>query len=147
MPRIAKADVLAKLQRIADLKKAADGNSGTRRNNVTSRAEDAKQLEGLKGYERGVYAMFSAFADHRDSLGMRFKDIDRAVAYAADKMINRLDKNNNGLDNKEIAAGSKTVQMIVEWIKLDRRNAQTPPAAPDQSATSQNPVGQSEQQQ
>jgi hypothetical protein len=119
MARISKADMFSRLVRVANLMKSADGKAGTRKNNVISRAELAKLGETLKGYEKGVFMLFSSFIDHRDQRAITFKDVDRALEYAREKLIARLDKNKNGLSMAELALGSLTARLLANWIKAE----------------------------
>jgi hypothetical protein len=117
MPRIAKSEVKAVLQETGDrlLKSSSDP--------FVSR-KDAKKAAAAAPTEKeaALTAVFYGFVDHRDfKAGARVTgaDVSRAVAYAAEHMVDRLDTNGNGL---RLAKGSTTVKLAAAII-AERRNA------------------------
>jgi len=112
MPRIAKADVHAALQRAANHIIDAGGSDGR-----VSRADVQAKTAQLKGTEKELVDIFFRFIDHRDhGAGAQITkaDVDKAVAYAKEKMIDKYDLNDNGLSSKEIAEMSRTGKLAVE---------------------------------
>ncbi|TNE45264.1 MAG: hypothetical protein EP343_26990 [Deltaproteobacteria bacterium] len=115
MSRIAKADVHASLERIAQTIIQAGGEDGR-----ISRADMAAQLETMDGTERALANMFFRFIDHRDykpGATVTAKDVNRAVEYAKEKLIDKYDLNNNGLSKSEISEMSRTGQLAVQLAK------------------------------
>jgi len=115
MPRIAKSDVHAALQRAAQHIQDAAGPDGR-----VSRADIKAKLDTLKGTEKNLVDIFFRFIDHRDHVpGAQItkKDIDKAVEYSKEKLIDKYDVNNNGLSNSEISEMSRTGQLAVQLSK------------------------------
>ena len=115
MPRIAKSDVHAALQRAAQHIQDAAGPDGR-----VSRADIKAKLDTLKGTEKNLVDIFFRFIDHRDHVPgavVTKKDIDRAVDYSKEKLIDKYDVNNNGLSNNEISEMSRTGQLAVQLSK------------------------------
>lgn len=125
MPRIAKSDVKAVLAETGErlLKHAGDDP-------FVSRA-DAKAAAAAapSPNEAALTRVFYGFVDHRDfKEGARVtkKDIERALGYAAPKMVDRLDQNNNGLSKAEIAKGSTTLQLAAAIVAERRARVASP---------------------
>ncbi len=115
MPRLAKADVHAALIQAANHIKDASKPDG-----IASRADIKKTLGKLEGTERALVDMFYRFIDHRDAApGARVtaKDIDKAIDYAKEKLINAYDLNNNGLSASEITEMSRTGQLATKLAR------------------------------
>ena len=115
MARIAKGDVNAALLRVAQHINNASGDD-----KITSRADMKAKLETLEGTEKQLADIFFRFIDHRDyKAGARVteKDVEKALAYAQDRMIEKYDINNNGLSKSEIAEMSRTGQLAVQLSK------------------------------
>ncbi|MFH1809103.1 MAG: hypothetical protein ABIJ09_10185 [Pseudomonadota bacterium] len=115
MPRISKTDVNTALQRAAQNILDASKPDG-----IASRADIEKKLGQLEGTEKQLTDIFFRFIDHRDHVpGARVtkNDIDKALAYAKDKLIGKYDLNNNGLSKAEIAKMSTTGKLAVELAK------------------------------
>jgi hypothetical protein len=121
MPRIAKSDVHAALQRAAQHIQDAAGPDGR-----VSRADIKAKVASLEGTEKNLVDIFFRFIDHRDHVPgaqVTKKDIDRAVDYAKEKLIDQYDVNNNGLSNSEISEMSRTGQLAVQLAKEMRMAA------------------------
>jgi len=115
MPRIAKTDVHAALERAA--KNISDAKTP---DGVVSRDNIKDKLGELKGTEQKLTDIFYRFIDHRDHVaGARItqKDIDKAVDYAKEKMVAKYDLNDNGLSKDEIAKMSLTGKLAVELAR------------------------------
>jgi hypothetical protein len=115
MSRIAKADVNAALQRAAAHITRAAGGDGR-----TSRADMKEALKGLSGTEKKLTDIFFKFIDHRDfkaGAQVTAKDVNKAVAYAKEKLIAKYDLNNNGLSTTEVKKMSLTGKLAVELAK------------------------------
>jgi len=115
MARIAKGDVNAALLRVAQHINNASGDD-----KITSRADMKAKLETLGGTERQLADIFFRFMDHRDyKSGARIteKDVEKALAYAKDSMVDKYDINNNGLSKSEINEMSRTGQLAVQLAK------------------------------
>ena len=115
MPRIAKTDVHAALERAA--KNISDAKTP---DGVVSRDNIQDKLGELKGTEKKLTDIFYRFIDHRDHVaGARVtqQDIDKAVAYAKDKIVDKYDLNSNGLSKTEIAQMSLTGKLAVDLAK------------------------------
>lgn len=115
MPRIAKADVYAVLQRTAKTIVEAGGADGR-----TSRAEMKKALSGLTGKEKALADVFFKFIDHRDfksGAQVTKADVQRAVGYAKEKMVAKYDLDNNGLSGSEVKKMSLTGRLAVDVAK------------------------------
>jgi hypothetical protein len=115
MPRIAKADVTAALQRAATNITNAAGADGR-----TSRAELKEALKGLTGTEKKLTDVFFKFVDHRDfkkGAQVTASDVTRAVSYAKEKLIAKYDLNNNGLSPAEVKKMSLTGKLSVDLAR------------------------------
>jgi hypothetical protein len=122
MPRIAKADVLAALERAANHIRSAAGSDG-----ITSRSDMRHKLRELQGIERLLTDVFYRFIDHRDAkAGARITegDIAEAVSHARNQMIDQYDLNRNGLSASEVARMSSTGRMAVQLARQLKRAAQ-----------------------
>lgn len=111
MSRIAKADVSAALDRAAKNITDAAGRDG-----VVSRKDIKTKLETLTGTEKQLTDRFFRFIDHRDyKTGARItkSDVDRALTYAKQHLLEKYDVNNNGFSKSEIAKMSVTGQLSV----------------------------------
>lgn len=114
MPRIAKSDVVASLERAAATIRSADTNG----NGVVSRAEMAAKVKTLDGTEKALVDIFFKFTDHRDYkkfARVTGADLAKSVAYAAKEMVSDYDVNNNGLSQAEVSKMSTTGKLAVEW--------------------------------
>lgn len=115
MPRLAKADVHNALVRAASHIKDAAQPDG-----IASRKDIANKLARLEGTERALVDVFYRFIDHRDAgPGARITatDIDQAITYAKDEMIDAYDLNQNGLSLAEIAEMSMTGQLAAKLAR------------------------------
>ena len=127
MARIAKADVHSALHRAAQNIKDAAGADGR-----CSRADIQAKLATLEGTDRTLTDLFFRFIDHRDAASgaaVTARDVDRAVAYAEEKLIDAYDLNNNGLSAAEIARMSVTGKSAVALARELKRAAA--PGRPD----------------
>jgi hypothetical protein len=112
MSRIAKGDVYAALERVAQSLVQAGGEDGR-----ISRADVKSHLEGLQGTERALTDIFFRFVDHRDHVPgatVTSRDIEKAVEYAKEKLVTKYDLNNNGLSKSEVAEMSTTGKLAVQ---------------------------------
>ena len=78
-------------------------------------------MKELEGVEQQLTSIFYRFIDHRDAKpGARVtqKDIEEALAYAKETMVDPYDINNNGLSAAEIAQMSLTARLAVRYAKL-----------------------------
>ncbi len=125
MSRVAKGDVHASLASIAQQIIDAGGPDGR-----ISRADMEAKLETMDGTERALANMFFRFIDHRDHVPgatVTAKDVNRAVEYAKEKLIDKYDLNNNGLSKSEIQEMSRTGKLAVQLAKeLREVNDDTP---------------------
>jgi len=115
MPRIAKADVHRSLERAAQAIVDAGGTDGR-----ISRKDIKAKVKGLAGTEKKLVDIFFKFIDHRDhrdGATVTKKDVDRAVAYAKQKMVDKYDLNQNGLSGNEISRMSLTGKLAVQLAK------------------------------
>ena len=115
MARIAKADVNRALDHVAKQLVTAGGADGR-----ISRADVKKALPTLTTAEKKLADIFFKFIDHRDfkaGAAVTRKDIDKAVAYAKEKLVAKYDLNNNGLSKDEVAKMSITGQRAVDLAK------------------------------
>ena len=131
MPRIAKSDVVASLERAAAQIRAADTN----KNGQVSRAEQKAKVATLSGTEKALVDIFYKFADHRDYkkyARITGKDLEKTLAYAAKEMVADYDTNHNGLSKSEIAKMSTTAKLAVEWAQ----EFKSAPVRPDAGQTS-----------
>lgn len=111
MSRIAKGDVNKAFDQVAQIIKDAAGGDG-----ITSRKNIKDKLKTLDGTEKALVDIFYRFIDYRDAgkgARMTVNDIDKAVAFAKDRMVGKYDLNNNGLSKKEINEMSRTAQLAV----------------------------------
>ena len=116
MPRIAKSDVVASLERAAATIRSADTN----KNGQVSRAEIKAKVQTLSGTEKALVDMFYRFADHRDHkkfARITGSDLAKTINYSAKELIADYDVNNNGLSKAEIAKMSTTAKLAVEWAQ------------------------------
>jgi hypothetical protein len=121
MSRVSKSALYAKIDWAANTLKAADKNE--KHGGQVSWAERNAMLASLDGYEKGVFALFTAYMNHGDQHSITFKDIDHWAAKAKAEQIDRLDVNHNGLSKAELANGSRTVKLIDAWIVADAKAA------------------------
>ncbi|MBN2358838.1 MAG: hypothetical protein JXR83_05250 [Deltaproteobacteria bacterium] len=115
MTRISKQSVHAALERAARNIIDAGGADGR-----ISRADIRVKLEELSGTEKKLTDIFYRFMDHRDfkaGAQLTRSDVERAVAYAREKMVDKYDLNNNGLSKSEIAKMSLTGKLAVDLAK------------------------------
>lgn len=112
MSRVAKGNVHAALTQVAQQLIDAGGKDGR-----ISRTDMQTKLETLQGTERQLADIFFRFIDHRDHVAgatVTANDVNRAVEYAKEKMIDKYDLNNNGLSKSEISQMSRTGQLAVQ---------------------------------
>jgi hypothetical protein len=114
MPRIAKKDVHASFERAAQVIRDSDiGKDGR-----FSRADIKAKLDSMpKGTEKSLVNMFYKYADHRDSkkyAKLTGSDLVKTLAYSKEKLVNKYDKNNNGLSKAEIAKMKTTAKLAVK---------------------------------
>ena len=118
MARIAKARVHAALDHIGEKLKEAGGPDKR-----ISRDDIKNAVDGNKDkLESHLINMFGRFCDHRDhkkGATLGHADIDRSVAYAKEKLVDRLDANENGLSAKEIKKMSTTGQLAARLAQRD----------------------------
>lgn len=122
MPRIAKADIFAALERAANHIRSAASSDG-----ITSRADMRAKLRELHGIERLLTDVLYRFIDHRDAkAGARITETDIAAAlgYARSQMVDQYDLNRNGLSASEIARMSSIGRMAVQLARQLKRAAQ-----------------------
>ena len=136
MPRIAKSDVYAALDRAASIIRSADrGNDG-----IVSRADIKAKLATMEdGTEKKLVDIFYKFADHRDYrkyARLTGGDIEKTLTYSFKELVADYDVNNNGLSKAEIAKMSTTAKLAVELAKALKES--TP--APEQQQTGSAPV-------
>ena len=115
MTRISKQSVYAALERAAKNITDAAGDDGR-----ISRTDMKTKLGELSGTEKKLTDIFFRFMDHRDfkaGAHVTKADVDRAVAYAHEKMVDKYDLNHNGLSQSEIAKMSLTGKLAVELAK------------------------------
>jgi hypothetical protein len=112
MSRIAKTDVNAALALAAQHITDAGG-----RDKITSRKDMEQKLTTLSGTEKALTDRFYRFIDHRDfktNARVTAKDVERALAYAKEKLIEKYDVNQNGLSKAEVEKMSLTGQLAVK---------------------------------
>lgn len=136
MPRIAKSDVYAALERAASIIRSADvGNDGR-----ISRAEMKAKLESMPaGTEKSLADMFFRFSDHRDHkkyAKLTGADLEKTLAYSFKELVADYDLNNNGLSNAEISKMSRTAQLAVQLAKELKAAQPEPTPSPTQQQTS-----------
>lgn len=113
--RVAVGTVQKGMEHVANLINGARGPDGIVSRKEASALVDRLYSEG-RGTEGLAVAKFFAFIDARDyKVGARVtrKDIEKATAYADEKLIARLDTNHNGLSAAEIAKMSTTGKAFV----------------------------------
>lgn len=125
MARLAKRLVYAALENAAANILSAAGDDP-----FVSRKDIRLKLRQLLGIERGLTDMLYRFIDKRDyKPGARVtkKDVDAALAYSKEKLIDSYDENNNGLSEAEIQEMSLTAQLAVRYAQiLQSFEAETP---------------------
>jgi hypothetical protein len=115
MPRIAKGDVHNALALVAQQLIDAGGADGR-----ISRADIKTKLEGLQGTNRELADVFFRFIDHRDhapGATVTAIDVNKALEYAKDRLIDKYDLNNSGLSKSEISEMSRTGKLAVQLAK------------------------------
>src|SRR5512137_1787724 len=115
MTRISKQSVYAALEKAAKNITDAAGHDGR-----ISRADMKAKLGELSGTEKKLTDIFFRFMDHRDfraGAQLTKSDVDKAVAYAKEKMVDQYDLNDNGLSKSEIAKMSLTGKLAVDLAK------------------------------
>ncbi len=116
MARLAKQKVYAALEKAAQNILDASGDDP-----IVSRKDIRAKLMELEGVEQQLTNIFYRFIDHRDAKpGARItrKDIEDALDYAKETMVDAYDENNNGLSAAEIAQMSLTARLAVRYAKL-----------------------------
>jgi hypothetical protein len=125
MTRIAKSNVHDALKRAAAHLKDAGGPDGR-----VSRKDIAEKLKTLDGTERALVDMFFRFVDARDAkkgATVTHTDVDQALAYAKEKLVDKYDVNQNGLSKAEIEKMSTTGKLAVALAK-ELRAIPSPPS-------------------
>jgi len=115
MTRISKSAVHGALERAARNIAGAAGDDGR-----ISRSEVKDKLKTLTGTEKKLTDIFFRFIDHRDHVAgaqVTGADIEKAVAYAKEKLIDRYDLDRNGLSAAEISKMSLTGKLAVELAR------------------------------
>ncbi len=115
MSRIAKKDIHVALERAAQNIRSAAGNDP-----VVSRRDIRRKLQSLRGVEQRLTSIFYRFMDHRDyKPGSRItnKDIEEALQYAEEKLIDKYDLNHNGLSRAEVEKMSTLGKLAVEFAQ------------------------------
>lgn len=115
MSRLSKQHVYAALEKAADNILSASGDDP-----FVSRKDIRQKLSQLPGIERSLTDIFYRFIDHRDyKPGARVTkaDVDQALAYAKETMVDKYDENNNGLSETEIQQMSMTAQLAVRYAQ------------------------------
>lgn len=115
MSRISKSSADNALQMAANNIIKAGGEDGR-----VSRNDMKQALQSLEGTEKRLTDVFFKFIDHRDAgpgAQITKKDVDKAVAYAKEKMIAKYDLNDNGLSMAEISKMSLTGQLAVDLAR------------------------------
>ena len=119
MARLAKARVHAALTHAAEQLKEAGGPDKRISREDMATAGDVNKDK----LERHLINMFGKFCDHRDhkkGATLGHEDIDRSLAYAKEKLVDRLDKDpKNGLSHKEINKMSTTGQLAAMLARRD----------------------------
>ena len=133
--RVAKPLVHTALDKAAENLKNAKGNDP-----VVSRADVKQATKAIASdAERQLTEQFFKFIDAREpALGARVtdKDIDKAVSYAKQHIIDKYDLNGNGISKDEIAKMSRLGRLAVEFaIELKKTGAAG--GTPTASTTSQ----------
>ncbi len=128
--RVAKPLVHTALDKAAENLKKAKGNDP-----AVSRADVSKATKTIASdAERALTEQFFKFIDAREpALGARVtdKDIDKAVAYAKQHIIDKYDLNGNGISKEEIGKMSRLGRLAVELaVELKKTGAagETPSA-------------------
>lgn len=124
MSRLSKQSLYAVLDRAAKTIREAGGPDG-----IVSRKDLREKLFTLRGSERSFVNAFYRFMDARDARkGARITaaDVEAAVAYAKNTLIDKLDLNNNGLSNDEIAQMDGLGQAAVAFAKHLKRGGTQP---------------------
>ena len=99
MARIAKEAVHQALQQAADIIMQAGGDD----KRISRKDIDAK-LEQLSGTQKALVDILYRFIDKRDAAPraqVTYKDVQKAVDYAKEHLIDNYDLNNNGLSKDE----------------------------------------------
>jgi len=115
MARVAKGDVHQILERTAATILDADKGDGR-----VSREDIDEKVDTLSGNEKKLVSIFYKFIDHRDyghGNVVTKTDVDRAVTYAKEKLIDKYDLNHNGLSKSEIDKMSTTGKLAVSLAK------------------------------
>ena len=111
MPRLSKSSVYAALDRAANIILQAGGGDA-----FISRRDIRQTLMEMKGPERALVQHFYRFIDARDAgKGARVtpEDVNDAVAYTREKILDRYDLNHNGFSQTEIAEMSELGKLAV----------------------------------
>lgn len=119
MANLALQDVHAALERAANIIREAAGKDG-----IVSKKDIRNKLKELRGAERALVDVFYRFIDHRDAQkGSRIleNDIQEALTYAKEKIIDKYDLNKDGLSDDEIAGMSATGQLAVQLARQLKR--------------------------
>jgi hypothetical protein len=112
MSRVSKAKVHAQFDKAAQMILDAAGRDGR-----TSRADMAKKLKTLEGTEKAFVNNFFRITDHLERKPggqVTKKDVENALSYAKNTMVDSYDIDENGLSTSEIADMSNTAQMAVK---------------------------------
>ncbi|MBN2361620.1 MAG: protease inhibitor I42 family protein [Deltaproteobacteria bacterium] len=123
MARISKQAVNAALKQAA-----AHIIDAAKSDGRASRADMKAKLQELDGTEKKLTDIFFRFVDKRDfkaGAQVTAKDVQRAVTYAKEHMIDNYDLNNNGLSKTEIAKMSVTGKLAVQLARELKEAAAT----------------------
>lgn len=121
MARLAKADVHAALERAGQNIITAAGDDP-----FVSRKDIRNFLNSLTGVEKSLTDIFYRFIDARDAeKGARVtkKDVEAALEYSKEKLIDQYDLNNNGLSSAEIERMSTTGKLAVAFARILKEQA------------------------
>ncbi|MCB0633164.1 MAG: nuclease A inhibitor family protein [Saprospiraceae bacterium] len=121
MSRISKNSVHAALERAADIILSA-----TTGDPFISRRDIRNKLEELQGEEKALVGHFYRFVDARDAKkGARVtkKDVEAALLYTKEKVLDKYDLNNNGFSKAEIDNMSTLGKLTVAFATHLKRVA------------------------
>jgi len=124
--RVGKSSVHDAMAKVAQTLIEAGGEDGK----ITS-AEVAQQLESLEGTERDLADIFFKYVEHRSGGSVTSCDINSALDFAKDNLIDKYDLNNNGLSKSEVSQMSRTGRLAVQ---LAQELKEVGPSTPTQSA-------------
>jgi hypothetical protein len=115
MGNVATSEVRAAVDRAAAQLLDAAGADG-----IVSRKDIRTKLLSLEGKERELVDSLYRFIDRRDdkrSARMTRRDIDDALAYIREELVDRFDLDNNGLSEDEVARMSELGKLAVSLAR------------------------------